>query len=51
MLFRSATETDLPRFIEDADRRKAEVLIGTPTVVGDGAPPTTPPSAAKPAQR
>lgn len=46
-----ATETDLPRFIEDADRRKAEVLIGTPTVVGDGAPPTTPPSAAKPAQR
>ncbi len=28
-----ATETDLPKFIEDADRRKAEVLIGTPTVV------------------
>ncbi len=28
-----ATETDLPKFIEDADRRKAEVVIGTPTVV------------------
>jgi hypothetical protein len=28
-----ATETDLPKFIEDADRRKAEVHIGTPTVV------------------
>ncbi|MBI5691290.1 MAG: hypothetical protein HZC55_14495 [Verrucomicrobia bacterium] len=37
-----ATETDLPKFIEDADRRKAEVRIGTPTVVDDGkaaAPP------------
>ncbi|MSU48258.1 MAG: hypothetical protein EXS37_04060 [Opitutus sp.] len=32
-----ATETDLPQFIEDADRRKAEVLIGTPTVVEEPA--------------
>lgn len=42
-----ATETDLPKFIEDADRRKAEVLIGTPTVVespaGEKAPPAAPP--------
>lgn len=35
-----ATDTDLPTFIEDADRRKAEVLIGTPTVVEPPAAPT-----------
>ncbi|MBI5768273.1 MAG: hypothetical protein HZA93_10795 [Verrucomicrobia bacterium] len=29
------TNTDLPQFIEDADRRKAEVIIGTPKVVED----------------
>jgi hypothetical protein len=41
-----ATETDLPKFIEDADRRKAEVIIGTPTVVEPGAtePARTPPA-------
>lgn len=33
-----ATETDLPKFIEDADRRKAEVIIGTPRVVEDPKP-------------
>jgi hypothetical protein len=33
------TNTDLPQFIEDADRRKAEVIIGTPTVVDDAAKP------------
>ncbi len=33
-----ATETDLPKFIEDVDRRKAEVHIGTPTVVEEPAP-------------
>jgi hypothetical protein len=40
-----ATETDLPKFIEDADRRKAEVIIGTPTVVDDQAPPSAAPAA------
>ncbi len=30
-----ATTTDLPQFIEDADRRKAEVIIGTPRVVDE----------------
>ncbi len=33
-----ATETDLPRFIEDADRRKTEVTIGPATVVEDAVP-------------
>jgi hypothetical protein len=42
-----ATETDLPKFIEDADRRKAEVIIGTPTVVDDKAAPPTAPAAKK----
>lgn len=42
-----ATETDLPRFIEDADRRKAEVLIGTPTIVDDPPPRTAAPAPAK----
>ncbi len=42
-----ATDTDLPQFIEDADRRKAEVLIGTPTVVEDSAP-AAPPAVAPP---
>ena len=37
-----ATETDLPKFIEDADRRKTEVRVGTPTVVEE------PPAKAKP---
>lgn len=37
-----ATETDLPKFIEDADRRKTEVIIGTPTVVEDRAPTPAP---------
>jgi hypothetical protein len=41
-----ATETDLPKFIEDADRRKAEVLIGTPTVVEEPAPKAPPPAPA-----
>ena len=39
-----ATTTDLPKFIEDADRRKAEVLIGTPTVVEEPAPAAAPKS-------
>lgn len=42
-----ATETDLPQFIEDADRRKTEVLIGTPTVVEDGKAETSQPAAKK----
>lgn len=46
-----ATETDLPKFIEDADRRKAEVLIGTPTVVEDGKASTPAPTPTPPAQR
>jgi hypothetical protein len=33
-----ARETEMPQFIEDADRRKAEVLIGTPTVVEEPKP-------------
>ncbi len=36
------TRNDLPVFVEDADRRKAEVTIGTPTVVRDPAPPAAP---------
>jgi hypothetical protein len=40
-----ATETDLPKFIEDVDRRKAEVRIGTPTVVDERAP--SPPAPGK----
>jgi hypothetical protein len=44
-----ATDTDLPKFIEDADRRKTEVRIGTPTVVDDAAP--SPPPAAAPKTR
>jgi hypothetical protein len=40
-----ATETTRPRFIEDADRRKAEVRIGPATVVDDA---LTPPTAAAP---
>ena len=48
---RCATETDLPKFIEDADRRKAEVLIGTPTVVEDGKASTPAPTPTPPAQR
>jgi hypothetical protein len=35
------TGTELPVFIEDADRRKAEVQVGTPVVVPD---PTTAPA-------
>jgi hypothetical protein len=46
-----ATETDLPKFIEDADRRKAEVLIGTPTVVDDGKVSTPAPAGNPPANR
>ena len=42
-----ATETDLPKFIEDVDRRKAEVLIGTPTVVDDHAPKAVSPAPLK----
>jgi hypothetical protein len=41
------TETELPKFIEDIDRRKAEVIIGTPTVVEDPVAKAPPPSPAK----
>jgi hypothetical protein len=36
------TNTDLPQFIEDSDRRKAEVIIGTPKVVEDEVTKTPP---------
>ncbi|MDP3068789.1 MAG: hypothetical protein Q8N18_00795 [Opitutaceae bacterium] len=40
--------TELPVFIDDADRRKAEVQIGTPVVVPDQpAPKSLPPTAPK----
>ncbi len=39
-----ATTTDRPTFIEDADRRHAEVRIGTPTVVEEGNAKDGPPA-------
>ncbi|MBL9190526.1 MAG: hypothetical protein JNK23_23815 [Opitutaceae bacterium] len=38
--------TELPVFVDDADRRKAEVQIGTPVVVPDQPAPKAPPPAA-----
>lgn len=42
------TATELPVFVDDADRRKAEVQVGTPVVVPEpAAPPAAPPAPRK----
>ncbi len=42
------THTDLPVFVEDADRRKTEVKVGTPVVVEDPAAKAPAPTPASP---